>query len=231
MWLVCRQGCYPACSSFLPPASLCAAGGPSLVPASRAAWRAAGAQRGLVLPDGGQDGAGSATDVMPAFAGVTLERPMAACPPPPHPPCAPPSVQLAPCLIHHGGGRHTAPYMPFTYCYCVFVGKNKHLNQTFTGGTTYTEVCVIVSVVFKNQRTEKLSADDLWTSCLCEGWFSTVQSASNNQTRRCCKRGGETFRNVGKGFPNGSIMKHRGKERNRRRNVRTFKRLNTGTWE
>lgn len=41
---------------------------PSLLPASRVVRRAVGAQRSLVLPDGGQDGPGSATDVMPAFA-------------------------------------------------------------------------------------------------------------------------------------------------------------------
>lgn len=45
-----------------------AAGGPSPVPASQAAWRAAGAQRSPVLPDGSRDGLGQATDVMPAFA-------------------------------------------------------------------------------------------------------------------------------------------------------------------
>lgn len=48
-------------SSPPPPPPPVAAGGPppassSLSSASRAAWRAAGAQRSLVLPDGGQDG-------------------------------------------------------------------------------------------------------------------------------------------------------------------------------
>lgn len=209
MWLVCRQGCYPACSSFLPPPP------PSMqqeAPLSSLPAGQRGGQRGhrgawccLMAVRTGRARLQMWCQLLP---GVTLEGPMAACPPPSHPPCAPPSVQLAPCLIRRGG-----PYMPFTYCYCVFVGENKHLNQTFTRGTTYTEVCVIVSVVFKYQRTEKLTADNLWTSCLREGWFLT--SVCIKQTRCCCKRGGETFGNDGKGL-DGSIMKHRGKERNRR---------------
>lgn len=55
----------PPTTTCLP---LCAAGGPSPVPAGQAAWRAAGAQRSPVLPDGSRDGLGQATDVMPAFA-------------------------------------------------------------------------------------------------------------------------------------------------------------------
>lgn len=115
-----------------------------------------------MLPDGGQDGAGSATDVMPAFARGHLGEADGSMSTPSSPTLRSP-ISTAGSLLNppRGGGRHTAPYMPFTYCYCVFVWKNKHLNQTFTGGTTYTEVCVIVSVVFKNQRTEKLTADDL----------------------------------------------------------------------
>lgn len=53
--------------------------------------------------------------------GVTLERPMAACPPPPHP-TSPPSVQLAPCLIRHGGLVQGAT--PPVTCFLHTVRKN-----------------------------------------------------------------------------------------------------------
>lgn len=58
-----------------------------------------------MLPDGGQDGPGSATDVMPAFARGHLGEADGSMSIPSSPPSSP-SVQLAPCLIRHrGGGR------------------------------------------------------------------------------------------------------------------------------
>lgn len=60
-----------------------------------------------MLPDGGQDGPGSATDVMPAFARGHLGEADGSMSTPllTH---HPPSVQLAPCLIRHRGGGQEA---------------------------------------------------------------------------------------------------------------------------
>lgn len=68
-----------------------------------------------MLPDGGQDGPGSATDVMPAFARGHLGEADGSMSTPllTH---HPPSVQLAPCLIRHrGGGRR--PHGPLHVFY------------------------------------------------------------------------------------------------------------------